>query len=163
MITKLRELWERLLGDATFFSKLRHITRYYRQFSKQMAKEYKREELYARADLETAMARLHKDIYDRDKHGEVNKFKRIIEEIETRKAKGATIRAMVKWKKIGNKCLEEFFKLVRPRIAQAIISKLRDNQGRSFTKEDLEVICLEFYKNLYQHKEISEGAMNKVL
>ena len=72
--------------------------------------------------METATARLHEDIYDLDKQGEVNKFKRIIEEIETRKARGATIRARVKWKKIGDKCSREFFKSVRPRNVQAIIS-----------------------------------------
>ena len=30
MITKLRDMWENQHGDATFFSKLRHITRHYR-------------------------------------------------------------------------------------------------------------------------------------
>ena len=129
-----------------------------------MAKEHKREELYARANLETATARLHEDIYDRDKQGEVNKYKSIIEGIETRKARGATIRARVKWKKVGDKCSGEFFKSVRPRNTQAIVSELRDNQGRSFTKrKDLEEICLDFYKKIYKHKEILEGAMNEVL
>lgn len=66
MTVKLREIWERLPMDATFFSKLRQITIFYRQFSKQMAKEHKREELYVRANLETATARLHEDIYNRD-------------------------------------------------------------------------------------------------
>ena len=128
-----------------------------------MAKKHKREELYARANLETATARLHEDIYDLDKQSEVNKYKNIIEGIETRNARGATLRARVKWQGIGDKCSVEFCKLVRPRNTQAIISELRDNQGRSFTKnEDLEEICLDFYKNLYKHKGILEGALNEV-
>lgn len=164
MTTKLRELWESLPGDATFFPKLRHITIYYRQLSKQMAKEHKREELYARANLETAMARLHENIYNINKQGEVNKYKSIIEGIETRKTRGVTIRARAKWQKVGDKCSREFFKSIRPRNVQSIISELRDNQGKSFTKkEDLEKICLDFYQNLYKYKEISEGAMNEVL
>lgn len=109
MTAKLREIWERLSRDATFFSKLRHVTRYYIQFSKQKAKEHKREELYARANLESATARLHEDIYNEDKQGEVNKYKNIIEGIETRKARGATIRARVKWQKVGDKCSGDFF------------------------------------------------------
>lgn len=94
-MAKLREMWEKLPIDAPFFSKLRHITKYYRQFSKQRAKEYKKEELYARANLETTIARLHEDIYNEDKQGEVNKYKSIIKGIETRKARGATINARV--------------------------------------------------------------------
>ena len=97
MTTKLRELWEGLPRDATFFSKLRHITRCYRQFSKQMAKEYKKEELYTRANLETTTARMHEDSYNEDKQREVNKYKGIIEGIEERKARVTTIRARVKW------------------------------------------------------------------
>ena len=58
-----------------------------------MAKVHKRKEQDARASLETAMARLHEDIYNINKQGKVNKYKSIIEGIETRKAKGATIRA----------------------------------------------------------------------
>lgn len=53
-----------------------------------MVKEHKREELYARANLETTTAKLHEDIYDINKQGEVNKYKSIIEGIEIRKEKG---------------------------------------------------------------------------
>ena len=119
-----------------------------------MAKEHKREVLYARTNLEPATTRLHEDVYDMDKQGEVNKYKNIIEGIETRKARGVIIRARVKWQKVGDKCLVEFFKSVSQRNTQTIISELRDNQGRSSTKkEDLEKICLDFYKNLYKHKK----------
>ena len=33
-ITKIQELWEKLPTEATFFSKLRHVTKIYRQFIK---------------------------------------------------------------------------------------------------------------------------------
>ena len=78
------------------------------------------------------------------KQGEVNKYKYIIEGIEDRKARRATIRARVKWQKVGDKCSGEFFKAVRQKNTQAIISELRDNQGRIFTRrEDLEAICMD--------------------
>lgn len=42
--------------------------------------------------------------------------------------------------------------------------ELQDNHGRSFTKrEDLDSICLNFYKNFYQYKEVSEDALKEVL
>lgn len=78
-----------------------------------MAKKHKREELYARANLETATARLHEDSYNEDKQREVNKYKNIIEGIEDRKARGAKIRARIKWQKVGDKCSGDFFKSVR--------------------------------------------------
>lgn len=124
----------------------------------------KKKELYARANLERATARLHEDIHNEVKQGEVNKYRGIVEGIEDRKARGATIRARVKWQKIGDKCSGEFFKSVRQKNTQAIIFELRDNKGRSFNRrEDLETICLDFYKNFYKYKETSEGAINEVL
>ena len=86
-----------------------------------------------------------------------------MEEIETRKARGATIRARVKWQQVGDKCSAEFFKSVRQKNSQSIISELRDEHGRCFTrKEDLDKICLDFYSNLYKHKEILEEAFEVV-
>ena len=161
---QLREKWESLPTDATFFQKLRHITRLYRQFSKWKAKEHKREELNARANLEVATGQLHDDIYNVELQGKVNQIKHSLEEIEARKARGATIRARVKWQKVGDKCSMEFFQSVRQKNVQTIISELRDNQGRCFTrKEDLHEICLDFYQNLYRHKENSREAMREVL
>ena len=163
-IAKIRELCERLFAEATFFSKLRHVTRFYRQFSKLKVKEHRREELNTRANLETATAQLHEDIHNTEKQGEVNKYKSIIDGIEDKKARGATIRAKVKWQKVGDKCFGKFFKLVRQKNIHAVIAELKDNQGRSFTRrEDLGEICLDFYRKLYKHTRISEEAMNEIL
>lgn len=74
-------------NETSFLYKLRHITRYYRQFSKQNEKGHKWEELSTRAKLEVATASLHNVIYNIKKQGEVNQYKRILEEIETRKPK----------------------------------------------------------------------------
>ena len=147
---------------------MRNVTggrnKFYMQFSKQKAKEQSREEFYARANLKTTIVRLHEDIYNKVKQGEVNKYKGIIGGIEDKKARATTLRERAKWQKVGDKCSGEFFKSVWQKNAQAIILELRDNQGMNFTKkEDLEAICLDFYKNLYKHREILEGAINEVL
>ena len=64
---------------------------------------------------------------------------------------------------MGDKCSKELFKAVRQKSTQAIIAELKDRQGRSFTKrEDLERICLDFYKDLYIHKEIIEEALTEI-
>lgn len=82
-----------------------------------------------------------------------------------RKARSAAIRSRVKWQKVGDKCLAKFFKSVRQKNTQSVISELRDNQGRCFTNHgELEKICLDFYKNLYQYKKkISKLALGEVL
>ena len=53
---KLKEKWDSLPTDASFFHKRRHVNRLYRQFNKQKTKEHMREELNARANLEVATA-----------------------------------------------------------------------------------------------------------
>ena len=81
-----------------------------------------------------------------------------------RKARGATIRSRVKWQKVGDKCTAEFFRSVRQKKSQAIISELKAKHGRSFTrKEDLGEICLNFYQTLYKYKAISSEGMREVL
>ena len=159
----LRDRWVNIPGECSFFFKLRNVTRFYRQLSIRKAKEFRKVELDARAKLEMAIATLHEDIYDIDKQGEVSRLTNILEEIESRKARGATIRARVQWQQVGDKCSAEFFKSVRQKNSQAVLSELMDKHGRRFTKrDDLDTICYDFYKNLYGHKEVSEEAIMEV-
>ena len=56
------------------------------------------------------------------------------------------------------------FQIRETKNIRTIISELRDKFGRSFTKrEQLEQICLDFYKNLYQHKNVSKNDIRKIL
>ena len=163
MVGTLRERWSSLPEESPFFQKLRNVTRLYRHLSKLKAKEFRKEELDARAKLEIAIASLHEDIYNMEKQGEVSRLNNILEEIVTWKARGATIRTRVKWQQFGDKCSAEFFKSVRQKNSQTVLSELRDKHGRCFTrKEDLDRICYDFYKDLYAHKVVSEGALEEV-
>ena len=123
----------------------------------------KRLELDTRTKLEVAMARLHEDPYNLGKQGEVSHFQNIMKGIVTHKARGAAIRARVKWQKLGDKCTADFFKSVRQKYSQAVISSLKDKYGRTFTsREDFDRIFHDFYEDLYRHKEVSEGAFKEV-
>jgi hypothetical protein len=65
---------------------------------------------------------------------------------------------------VGDRCLAEFFISVRQKNAQAIISVLKNNQGRKFnTRKDMEQICFDFYQALYKQKDISNEASEEVL
>lgn len=81
---------------TSFFSKIRHISRVFRQPSSQKARDYEKEELDTKAKLEVVVAILHEYVYNVYKQGVVNQLKQNLEEIEIMKAKGATIRARVK-------------------------------------------------------------------
>jgi hypothetical protein len=88
--------WTNLPENTSFFHKLRNIKRYYRHHSKTKTKEYRKVELDTKTNLELATVTLHEDVYDVDKQEEVNRLKKDMEEIETRKARGAAIRSRVK-------------------------------------------------------------------
>ena len=92
----LRDRWESITGENSFFQKLRNVTRFFRQLSIVKAKEFRKTELDARANLQIAIATLHDDIYNIDKQKEVSRLNNILGEIDDRKARGATIRARVK-------------------------------------------------------------------
>ena len=70
----LKECWKKLPEANSFFSKLRHISKVFRQFSKRKAREYKKKELDTRAKLEVAVATLHEDVYNIDKQGVVSQL-----------------------------------------------------------------------------------------
>jgi hypothetical protein len=54
-------------------------------------------------------------------------------EIETHKARDATIRSQVKWKNVGDKCSTKFSALLDPkRNVKANISKLKDKAWTMF-------------------------------
>ena len=88
--------WTSLPENTSFFHKLRDIKRFYRHHSKTNAKEFRKVELDTKANLELATAILHEDIYDVDKQGEINRFKKYMDEIETRKARGSAIWSRMK-------------------------------------------------------------------
>ena len=114
---KLRERWKALPKNASFFYKLRNISRLYRQISKLKARENKKLELDTKANLELATVALHDDIHNPDKQREVEKLRYILGEVDNRKARGAAVRARVKWQQVGDKCSAEFFKSVRQKNA----------------------------------------------
>jgi hypothetical protein len=88
--------WTSLPENTLFFHKLRDIKRFYKHHNKTKAKEYRNVELDTQANLKLATATLHEDVYDVDKQGQVNRLKKDMDEIETKKARGAAIRSRVK-------------------------------------------------------------------
>ena len=145
----------------SFFHKLRNIDRFYRQASKKKTMVNKKMKLDT---LEVATANLHGDINNSEKQGEVNRLREVMGNIENRKPKGVAIRSRAKWLQMEDRCLKEFFRTVRPINTQATIRDFKDRRGQCFIKMgDLERITKYFYKELYAHKDISEGTLVRVM
>ena len=87
--------WTSIQDNTFFFYKLRYIQKFYKYYSKTNDKEYRKLELDTKANLELATATLHEDFYNVDKQEEVNQLMRAMKEIETKKARRATIRSRV--------------------------------------------------------------------
>ena len=95
----LREKWDSLPRDASFFFNIRNITRFYRQHCLQKAKKYKWEELNIKANLEVATTELQNEIYNINLQGKISKQKNLLEEYDMRRVRGAIVRSRVKWQK----------------------------------------------------------------
>ena len=159
----LSETWAGLPTQTSFLSKLRVISRLYRQVSKSKTTELRRLELDTNAKLGIATAKFYKDPYNITRQEEVNHLQDKIDGMETHRARGATIRTKIKWQKVGDKCTAEFFKSVRQKKSQAVISSLKDKHGRTFTNRvDFDSICHDFHEDLYKYREVSEEALKEV-
>ena len=84
----LSDKWAELPTQASFFSKLRIISRIYRQVSKRKAREMRKLELDTKVKLEIATAKLHEDAYNIVKQGEVSQLYDTLGGIKTHKVRG---------------------------------------------------------------------------
>ena len=66
---------------------------------------------------------MHKDAYDVDRRG-VSRLKTILEELGTKKARGASIKCRVKWKQVGDMCSMKFFREIKQKNIMAVILEL---------------------------------------
>ena len=62
-----------------------------------------------------------------------------MEEIQSRNAFRETISVRVKWQVVRDKCSEKFFKSLRLKNSQTVMTELNDSHSRTFTRiEDLD-------------------------
>jgi hypothetical protein len=59
-----------------------------------------------------------------------------LEEIETRKPQGATIRSKAKWNKVGNKYSISSLSSLYQKNSNATILEIKDKHGRGFSKRE---------------------------
>ena len=77
--------------EASFFSMLRHVSRFYREFSKHKAREYRKEELDPRAKLGYPLQPFMMTFMTQISKGKSQNSKNALEGVETRKSRGVPI------------------------------------------------------------------------
>lgn len=104
-----------------------------------------------------ATTSLHDDVYNVDKEGEVNKFKRSLKQIEQGKLEEHQLGLGLSGRVWGIHVPHSSLGLLDKNF-KAIFSKLRDNHGRTLSKgQDLERIIHDFYKDIILVGSISKN------
>jgi hypothetical protein len=84
----------------------------------------------------------------------VGSLKSKIQELEDVKTVGQRLWARIRWNQLGDTVSKEIFSIIKSKPNKTLIFALRDEDGNVVSrKEDLEFVCCNFYKNLYQVKE----------
>lgn len=154
----------RFIGSSISLFETTIISSFYRQFNKTKAKELKILELDTKAKLEITITSLYEDPYNIGKQGEVSLLQNTIDGIVTNKARGVVIHIRVIWQKLDDKCTTYFFKSIKQKYPQAVISLFKDKYGKTFTnRNELDMICHDFYEDLYKHKEYRKEPLKRYL
>ena len=97
----------------------------------------------------------------------INNLQDELYSLESKEAKGAKIRANIRWDLEGEKCSKSFFNILeRQHMQNQTISELYIDDEKSKTSENPKDIlnsAKKFYESLYTREKISQPAINKLL
>ena len=97
----------------------------------------------------------------------INNLQGELYSLECKQARGAIIRANVRWDLEGEKCSESSFRILeRQNMQNQTISELyTDDKKSKFSSnpEDILKSAKKIYENLYTRKKVSKSATNKLL
>ena len=148
---EVKRIWLAQPPNATFFTKLRKVIHFYREYSKKKAEERRAAEIDLRQRLSVAHGKLQEDPCSFPIQFEVATIREQLLEFERLKAEGQRIRSRVKWKDKGDGCNREFFQMVREQPKTQAIAKLKDEDGTLYSEDkELQRICQRFYQKLYE-------------
>lgn len=97
----------------------------------------------------------------------INNLQGELYSLECKQARGAIIRANVRWDLEGEKCSKSSFRILeRQNMQNQTISELyTDDKKSKFSSnpEDILKSAKKIYENLYTRKKVSKSATNKLL
>ena len=98
----------------------------------------------------------------------INNLQGELYSLECKQARGAIIRANVRWDLEGEKCSKSFFRILeRQNMQNQTISELyTDDKKSKFSSNPEDILnksAKKIYENLYTRKKVSKSATNKLL
>lgn len=145
---------------------MRRAIKYYKDFCLRKAKEQWHSEATLHSTLSSAVTPLQVDPLDLAHHAQLSYVADQLQAHEQRSAEGRRICNRVKWLKVGDTGLSEFFKITRDHSGASSITELVDEQDTVFTDQaDLERLCGSYYEKLYKAKSQSaeqDGVMAQI-
>lgn len=133
-----------------FFGKLRKSVKYYKQFCKDKARQWRLDETRSRQNLAQAMERLQANPLDKARQSDFNDCAEATRSFVEQKLQGQRVRSRVKWIQHGDSCSKEFFAAHKGRQGMSTISELENDHGEiCHEREALEQICISYYSSLY--------------
>lgn len=133
-----------------FFGKIRRCTRFYRSYCKQKARANRESEERLRSDLVTAMENLQTKPRCAASQHRLSECADALEKLELHRVKGQQIRSRTKWMQVGDTGSKEFYRATKKRSGASYITELEDDHGiPRHDQNDLEEICISYYRSLY--------------
>lgn len=105
---EIRRLWLEAPVGSSFFSKMRKVTRAYRQFCKQKAASFRTEEDRMKMELDTATGNMQSHPEDENLTARRGSIRIAFAAFQSQKVAGRRIRSRIRWRAKGTKCARGF-------------------------------------------------------
>ena len=97
----------------------------------------------------------------------INNLQDKLYSLESKQARGAKIRANIRWDLVGEKCSKSFFKIFKRQNMQnqTILTLHTDDRKSRFFGNPEEILKSgkKYYENLYTRENLSKHAINEIL
>jgi hypothetical protein len=142
--------WHQCRLDAPFLSKLKAVSKFYRNFCKRKAHLLRAEEATAHRNFEAASLQLNLspgDPLQQQRHGHL---RQALQNLESRKVEGKRIRSRIRWNFKGDRLSTEFFKAVREKSTATALTGIKDPAGTLVADScGLSRLTSTFFQSLY--------------
>jgi hypothetical protein len=142
--------WTQQRPNLPFLSKMKTVSRFYRDFCKKKALSLRAEESTARSNFEAASLQLNNSPNDLLLQQQHSLARQSLQTIETRKLEGKRLRSRIRWKFQGDMIFAEFFKAVWEKSTSTAFTGLKD-PAHNLVTDSREIRCLTsaFFRSLY--------------
>jgi hypothetical protein len=142
--------WHQLRPGLPFLTKLKAISRFYRNFCKKKALLFRAKEAAARHSFEAASLQLNLSPGDPQLQQQHGLMCQTLQNIESRKVEGQRLRSRIRWKFKGDMISTEFFKVVREKSTATAITGITDPSGAMVTNSSgINRLTSTFFRTLY--------------